>query len=129
MPDGTATIVGAGIDSLWVTEVPADVGIFLMMRISGAAYEFEESHTIAVKLVDPESGEHAILTAALNATTELPPLLHAGLDPGVLLPAAIAWQAEHFGLHTIEIFVDDKRERSVPILVRDASEIQGTPTV
>ena len=41
-----------------------------------------------------------------------------------MVPAAVGWHAEYFGLYTLEIFVDDKRERSVPILIRDAKEIQ-----
>jgi hypothetical protein len=62
-PDGTATIVGAGLDSMWLNEVPADVGVFLMMKISGAQYEFDEAHTVAVKLIDPERGEQDVLAA------------------------------------------------------------------
>lgn len=122
--DGTATIVGAGLDSVWVTETPTDVGIFLMMRVAGAQYEFEEAHTLAVRLVDPDRGEHDVLSAGFGPMGEPPPLFHPGLDAGILVPAATGWQAEHLGLYTLEIFVDDRRERSVPILVRDAGEIQ-----
>jgi hypothetical protein len=112
---------------MWLAEVPADVGVFLMMRISGAQYEFEEAHTVAIKLIDPERGEQEILTAGFGPMTEMPPLFHPGLDAGALVPAAVGWHVEHFGLYTLEIFVDDKRERSVPILIRDAREIQQSP--
>ena len=65
-PDGTATIVGAGLDSMWVPEVPADVGVFLMMRIAGPQYEFQDQHTVAVKLIDPEREEQDVLTAGFG---------------------------------------------------------------
>jgi hypothetical protein len=122
--DGTATIVGAGLDSMWVTEVPADVGTFLVMRVTGPQYEFEAEHTVVVKLVDPERNEHDILISSFGPMEESPPTYHPGLDPGILLPAAVSWRAEHLGLYTLEIYVDEKRNRSVPILVRDAAEFQ-----
>lgn len=123
-PDGTATIVGAGLDSMWVPEVPADVGVFLMMRIAGPQYEFQDQHTVAVKLIDPEREEQDVLTAGFGPMDELPPAYDPALDPGVLIPAAVGWRAEHFGLYTLEIYVDERRNRSVPILLRDPQELQ-----
>ena|SRR5947209_4120114 len=122
--DGTATLVGAGVDSLWAPEVPADVGVVLMMRIAGPTYEFEEEHQLAVRLVDPERDEQEMLSATFGPMEQVPPLLHPGLDAGILVPAGIGWRAEHFGLYTLEIAVDARRHRSVPILVRDAAELQ-----
>jgi hypothetical protein len=122
--DGTATIVGAGLDSVWIPDVPADVGVFLMMRITGPQYEFEAEHVVAVKLVDPERDEQDILTTEFGPMEELPPTYHQGLDPGILIQAAVGWRAEHFGLHTLEIYVDGKRNRSIPILIRNAADIQ-----
>lgn len=123
-PDGTATIVGAGIDSVWIEETPSDVGVFLMMRISGPVYEFEEAHTMSVKLIDPEREEQEMLTAAFGPMDELPPQHHPALDPGILIPAAIGWQAEHFGLYTLDVLVDERPRRSVAILVRDSAALQ-----
>lgn len=125
-PDGTATIVGAGLDSVWLPEVPADVGVFVMLRVAGAAYEFEEPHTFAMRLVDPQSDEHNLLSLEFGPMAEPPPLLHPGMDPGILVPVAIGWRAEHFGLYTLEIYIDDRRERSVAILVRDQRELEQT---
>lgn len=122
-PDGTATIVGAGIDSVWTPEVPADVGVFLIMRIAGPSYEFEEAHTLAVKLIDPERDEQEVLTAGFGPVHELPPQHHPGLDTGILVPAAIGWPAEHFGLYTLDIVLDERPRRSIPILLRDTGEL------
>lgn len=123
LPDGTAALFGAGLDSIWLPEIPADVGTFLMMRISGPTYEFEQEHTLAVKLIDPQSGEHELLVAGFGPIDEPPQHLHPGLDPGILIPAAIGWRAEHFGLYTLEVFIDDRRQRSIAILVRDAADL------
>lgn len=126
-PDGTATLVGAGLDSIWLPEVPSDVGVFLMMRVSGPVYEFEEAHTIAVKLVDPERDEQEVLTAGFGPMGGPPPGYHPGTDPGILVPAAIGWRAEHFGLYTLDVLIDARPKRSIPILVRDAAELQQPP--
>ena len=124
-PDGTATIVGAGLDSIWAPEVPADVGLFLMMRIAGPPYEFEEQHQLSIRLIDPEGTEQEMLSAAFGPMPEPPPLLHPGMDAGVLVPAAVGWSAHAYGLYTLEVFIDGRRQRSVPILVRDAAELQS----
>jgi hypothetical protein len=123
-PDGTATIIGGGIDSVFVPETPTDVGVFLMMRIVGPQYEFEEQHTVAVRLIDPAREEAEVLSAGFGPIENPPPLLHPGMDGGLLIPAAIGWQADDFGLYTLEIYIDDHRERSLPILVRDSSELE-----
>jgi hypothetical protein len=48
------------------------------------------------------------------------------MDAGILIPAAIGWTAEHLGLYTLEIFIDDSRQRSIPVLIRDETEL-STP--
>jgi hypothetical protein len=124
MADGTATLVGAGFDSIWVGALPADVSMVLMMRITGARYEFEEAHRLAVRIIDPQTEEQDVLAADFGALGEPPPLRHLGLDPFILAPATIRWQAGHHGLYTIEVHLDERRGRSIPILVRDAAELQ-----
>jgi uncharacterized protein DUF6941 len=120
-------MIGAGADSLWVAEVPSDVGTFLMMRIAGAPYEFEEEHRFGIKLIDPERDEQELLESGFGPMDELPPSYEPGIDPGILIPAAIGWHAEHFGLYTLEVHVDGKRNRSIPIRIRDAAELQQPP--
>jgi hypothetical protein len=125
--DGTATIVGAGLDSLWVGELPADVGTFMMLRIAAPPDEFETEHQLALRLVDPERDEHDVLSVGFGPVPEPPPLLHPGLEAGLLIPVGVGWQAEHYGLYTLEVYVDERRQRSLPILVRDAQELEPKP--
>lgn len=121
--DGTATIVGAGLDSLRLIEVPADVGTFLMLRLAAPPDEFDDEHQLAVRLIDPERDERDVLTVGFGPVPR-PPLLHRGLEAGLLIPAAVGWQAGHFGLYTFEVYVDNRRQRSVAILVRDTRELE-----
>jgi hypothetical protein len=125
-PDGTATLVGAGIDSLWVPDTPADVGVFLMMRIAGAAYEFEEEHRLSVALIDPERDEEELLSFGFGPMPEPPPQAQPGLDVGILVPAAVGWAAEHLGIYTLDIRVDDRPKRSIAIQIRSTEELEQT---
>jgi hypothetical protein len=40
--DGTATLVGAGIDSMWAASLPHRAAVVLMLRFVGPEDEFEE---------------------------------------------------------------------------------------
>jgi hypothetical protein len=90
-PDGTATLVGAGVDSLALPDTPSEVGVLVMLRLAGAAYEFEEAHQLAVKLVDPERDTQEVLSVEVAPMGGPPPLAEPGLDIGLLLRLAIAW--------------------------------------
>ena len=124
--DGTATLVGAGIDALWLAEVPSDVGIFLMLRLAGQPDEFQEAaHQFGINLIDPESDERDLLSFEFGPMPGPPPLAQPGLDVGMLLPAQVQWQADHFGLYTLELLIDGRRQRSIAITIRDTSTLEG----
>ena len=124
--DGSATIIGAGIDSFWVPEVPADIGLFLMIRVTGPQDEFEEEHQLEIRLVTPESEEQEVLKVGFQTPPGgRNPLAVPGMEPGVLIPAGVAFRAEEYGFHTLEVYLDEQRLRSIPIAVRPPSELEG----
>jgi hypothetical protein len=43
-----------------------------------------------------------------------------------VLPLAVTWEADDYGLTTIEIYIDGKRGRSIAIQVRDPAELEGS---
>jgi hypothetical protein len=51
----------------------------------------------------------------------------AGTDVGLVIPTAIGWHAERFGLYTLELHIDGCRQRSIPISVRDVADLSGQP--
>jgi hypothetical protein len=96
--DGTATIIGAGLDSVWPQDVPTDIGLFLMVRIVGPRDEFEEEHQLEIRLVTPDREEQAVLTADFQSPPSgRSPFAVPGLEPGLLIPAGIAFSAEDYG--------------------------------
>jgi hypothetical protein len=123
--DGTATLVGAGMDALLLEEVPSEVGVFLMLRVAGQPDEFEEAHELAVTLIDPERDERELLSISFGPMEGPPPFAEPGMDVGLPVPTALGWEAEHFGLYTFEVRIDGRRQRSIPILVRNVADIPG----
>jgi len=96
--DGTATIIGGGIDSFWPPEVPTDLGVFLMIRIVGPQDEFEEEHQLEIRLVAPDSAEQQILQANFQAPPGARnPLAVPGMESAMLVPAGVAFRARSTG--------------------------------
>jgi hypothetical protein len=56
---------------------------------------------------------------------ETSPLKVPGMEAGALFPAVIQWEATHHGLYTLDVFLDDRRQRSIPVSVRDPAELQS----
>ena len=72
-------MVGAGVDSIWVPELPAQVAVFLMLRVTGADYEFEEEQRLEVRLVAPDAEESTVLGLTFSIA-EHSPLRLPGMD-------------------------------------------------
>lgn len=127
--DGSATIIGGGIDSFWPPEVPIDIGLFLMLRIAGPPDEFEEEHQLEIRLVTPERDEQQILQAGFQAPSGVRnPLAVPGMEGGTLVPAGVAFRAEQYGFHTLEVYLDGQRLRSIPITIRPQTELDEVPS-
>ncbi len=120
------SILGAGLDTFWVTEdqMPSDMAVFLATRVAGGEDEWSSPHTFAVRLVRPDLEEEAVLQATLEMPN-LPPLKQPGHEAGMLLPLVMQWRAQDYGLHSFDLFLDGTRERSAPINVRPQTDLAG----
>ena len=124
LEDGTATLVGAALDSIWLPELPGDVDLTLMLRVAAPPDEFEEPHRLDVRVIAPDRGEQPAISIEFGPL-ERPALLHPGMEGGLSVPAELAWPAEEYGLYTLELYLDGQRQRSIPILVRDPEDIDA----
>jgi hypothetical protein len=120
--DGTATLVGAGVDSIWASSLPRQATVFLMLRFAGAEDEFEDETSFEVRVVDPAAREQLAAAASLPHATL--PLRLPGIEIGVLVTREIDWDATEYGLYTLEVYLSNRRLRSVPVAVRPASELE-----
>jgi hypothetical protein len=108
-----ATIVGGGVDRVWVPEVPPPVPVQLLCAVRIVAGHEE---------LDPperEQPEHELVSRVHGPSMELVSELRQpfgiggeGVDPtvepAVIIPIGVVFQPETEGQHTLEIAVDDR---------------------
>jgi hypothetical protein len=124
LEDGTATLIGATLDSIWLPELPGDVDVYLVVRVAAPPDEFEEQHRLEVRVVAPDRSEQQAMQIEFGPL-ERPALLHPGMEGGLSVVAQLGWPAEEYGLWTLELYLDGQRQRSIPILARDPAELES----
>jgi hypothetical protein len=118
--DNLGTIVGAGIDTYWVMELPAPIQVMLAIRLLAMAEELkhDQQHTTKNRVLDPhgellgEGGGEFSMTGESARPDWL---------AGLIVPAVVQFQASEEGTYTIEVDVD-QASASLPIHV-----VQGRP--
>jgi hypothetical protein len=73
--------------------------------------------------VNPAGEKVEILSLGFSMP-DMPPLKPPGVEAGMLLPLVVTWEAAQYGLHQIDVFLDERRLRSLGLSVRDASELE-----
>jgi len=119
---GLATIVGAGIDRLHVSELPGQVGVLIALRIVLREDELGHEHEIAFTLYDPTMAEVAHLDGHFSA--EAHPAKEPGWETGMITPTAHNFAVTEYGTYSLEVLIDGHSEKTIPLLIR---EPQATP--
>jgi hypothetical protein len=118
-----ATIVGAGIDTFWLPQLPAPLQVSIAVRLQGLPDELAASHPVRQIIRGPD-GEAVsemqgdAMFGGPGQQVQRPDWLQ-----GVIMPAVIGFQVEHEGTYTFE-FMIDSAGASVPLHV-----IHGLPGV
>ena len=114
--DNLGTIVGAGIDTFWVPELPAPIQVLLAVRLLGELDEFsnENQHSIVNYVKDPrgdviDQGKGGFAAELQSGRSDW--------LAGIMLPMGVRFQAKEEGSYTIEFVVDDGATASLPIHV------------
>lgn len=117
--DNLGTIIGAGIDTLWLEQLPAPIQIVLAVRVLAMAEELTgEEHPVTNRVRDPEGNVISEVSGGFGATAESarPEWLS-----GMILPVVVQFEAAVGGTYTME-FTIDASSASVPIHV-----VEGPP--
>jgi hypothetical protein len=116
--DNLATIVGAGIDTFGVPELPTVVNTMVAVRVVGTHEEMHGHHRLRC-LVRNE--EHEIVGPELDAEFDLDigvaNELREDWLQNTMLSLGIQFDAESEGAYTITVMVDEA-EIAVPFFVR-----------
>jgi hypothetical protein len=114
---GTATIVGAGIDTYYPPEVPAPIQVVLAFNLRGQQNEMEGDHELTIRILDAEMqqiGEEG----TFGWHGEPNPLIAEGWEAGALFaPIVSQFVAEEEGTYSIEVLVDGDHMKLVPFRV------------
>jgi hypothetical protein len=121
--ENLATMVGAGIDTLWPPELPATVQVTAAVRISGLPEELEEDlpHTARTLVRGPGGELVAEAGGEFAVQGEGAPEQRDWLQ-GFMVSVAISFEAAAEGTYTIEHIVDAS-SASVPMHVRVGSPL------
>jgi hypothetical protein len=120
--DNLATIVGAGIDTFWQTELPVGIQVAFIARLQGLPEELTEDvvHDIRQIVTGPDG------TVVGDASGEAKFGLVSG-NPradwlqGLMMPLIVGFEASQEGTYTFELIIDSS-SRSVPLHV-----VHGAP--
>jgi hypothetical protein len=82
--DNLATIIGGGIDTFWVEELPSTIQLLLAIRLTGLSEEFTPDHSTATRIKDPSGNTISEMKGefAIGAESE-----RSDFQAGVTLPA------------------------------------------
>lgn len=115
--DGLATIIGAGIDTFTVLELPVDLQVLLAVRLVGPSVDFQpdRQHELVGRVLDTQMNEISQLTSTFNA---LPNPTHlAGWEQATIFGVVHQFRADTAGAYTIDLAVDGQGH-TVPLIVR-----------
>lgn len=113
--DNLGTIVGAGIDTFWLPELPAPVQVAVAVRLSALPEELASGvkHSVRNIITGPNGDEISEVTGEFEVDggerIERPDWLQ-----GVIVSTLIQFQAEVAGTYTFEHVVDQS-SKSVPL--------------
>ena len=102
--DNLGTIIGAGIDTFWMSDLPAPVQIFLAIRLVGLPHEFDEDvkHAVTNRVRGPNGDVLTELRGEIAVAAES---ARPDWVAGVILPAVAQFEAVVEGTYMIEFDV------------------------
>ena len=118
--DSLATIIGGGIDTYWLTELPSPLQVVLAVRALATAEELEagETHRVRNVVRDPDGNQIGEMGGdlAIEGEAARPDFL-----VGITLPMVVQFEATQEGTFSIDVAIDDA-SRALPIHV-----VHGAP--
>jgi hypothetical protein len=108
-PDGLLYILGGGINSFWVTEVPTMFKGSLVIRLLADRSEAGRAQTLEVKLNDSDGNSILSSPIQFTLTPQLPPQLPSGWPIAMNLNVELTGlRLPKVGQYRIEMLVDGR---------------------
>lgn len=111
--DNLGTIVGAGIDTWWVPQLPAVIQVAVAVRLLAMADELGEDHEHTVRnIISGPSGQ--VLSDLGSSFAAAGPEVRTEWLNGLMLMTMIQFEAAEEGTYTFEHVVDES-SKSIPL--------------
>lgn len=119
--DNLATIVGGGIDTWWLPELPAPMQVWTVVRLLGTKDEFGDvEHSLKSRIQNPDGGHVSGLEGTFQVGASPEHLREDWLNQ-MTMAMVVAFEAPAEGTYSLWFSVDDA-EKQVPLHV-----IHGLP--
>jgi hypothetical protein len=123
--DNLGTLVGAGIDTFWVPEVPAPLQLVCAIRLTATADELgsDHQHHSRTVITGPDGEVVADIGGEFGIDTD-----NAREDwlNGFVLPMAIAWETTAAGSYQLEHIVDGtSKSIALHVIVGTPNDVDG----
>jgi len=120
--DNLGTIVGAGIDTFWVPELPAPVSVWMAVRLLAQADELDgEAHPVKNVIIGPDAQVLSDVVGEFGAEMD-------GARPdwlnGLMLATVVQFEAPAEGTYTFQHTIDES-SASVPLHIVHGPEPDG----
>jgi hypothetical protein len=112
---GLATLVGAGIDTFFPGQFPAQIALPLTIQFRGRPEEIDGPHEITLRILDSEMTQ--IGQGAVAIDSQPNPNRVEGWEAGLLVTLVGQAAAAAPGTYSIEIAWDGDHKKSVPFRV------------
>lgn len=118
--DNLGTIIGAGVDTYWVRDLPTTIQVVLAIRVLGMADELTEevAHSSANRVRDPSGEIVSEISGDFRIGAEV---VREDWLTGFIVSSVVQFEVTQEGTYTIDTDVDGSSQ-SLPIHV-----VHGTP--
>lgn len=112
---GVAHLIGAGIDTLYLAQVPSVANLGLLVRVTFTRSESSRPHRVEAILADTD-GNRVVQLQAIN-TPEWAPGLPPGWKQGGLLALNFGVPFPRYGVYSLDILINDSHKKSLDLRV------------
>jgi len=125
--NGLGTIVGAGIDTLAVPELPNDISFLMAVRLIGIPDNAQ--HTVTMAVDTPGMAPAITPMTSPPFLFQRPPALAEGWEAAILMPMMCQFRAAEEGPYMVTVTVDQTSSKSIPMRIAIGQPpAPGTPT-
>jgi hypothetical protein len=118
--DNLGTMVGAGIDTFWVPELPAPIQVMLAVRITATAEELSPGIQHVLRTLVTDGQGEVVFEASLEFEADADTAQTEWLN-SMVMPTVVQFEAAEGGTYQLEQSVDGNSQ-SIPLHV-----VEGTP--